>query len=192
MTSFMDSRLRGFLDDYIGLMFLFLSCRHKNDYIVHTKYLRKNYSSNSDSWIGIQYLSGKCTPFCLLVLLLKEDQNSIFYQEIKRTMRFATKIWDQKFNQTSIEWFAAKKPFGTNEWNWWNWLPLCPGITLRYTLHCAKVKQCCLCNLIKLLLAIIVKVCYFFLITLYCIATQSSCIGWKVQIWFDRWLEQRW
>ena len=41
MTSFMDSRLRGFLDDYIGWMFLFLSCRHKNDYIVHTKYLRK-------------------------------------------------------------------------------------------------------------------------------------------------------
>ena len=97
VTSFMDSRLRGFLDDYIGWMFLLLSCRHKNDYIVHTKYLRKNYSSNSDSWIGIQYLSGKCTPFYLLALLLKEDQNSIFYKEIENTMRFAKKIWDQKF-----------------------------------------------------------------------------------------------
>ena len=86
-------------------------------YILNT-YLGKNYSSNSDSWIGIQYLSGKCTPFCLLVLLLKEDQNSIFYQEIKGTMRFAKKIWDQKFNQNSIEWFAAKKTL------WHKWMEL--------------------------------------------------------------------
>ena len=110
--------LKGFLCDYIGWIFLFLSCRHKNDYIVHTKYLGKNYSSNSDSWIGKQYFSGKCTPFCLFALLLKEDQNSIFYQEIKNTMRFAKKIWDQKFNQNSIEWFAAKKTL------WHKWMEL--------------------------------------------------------------------
>ena len=112
VTSFMDSPLRGFLGDYIGWIFLFFSCRHKNDYIVHTKYLGKNYSSNSDSWIGNQYFSGKCTPFCLFALLLKEDQNSIFYQEIKNTMRFAKKIWHQKFNQKFYRMICSKKnPF---------------------------------------------------------------------------------